>query len=510
MKTSKILMILFLFMNCLGALGINIVEKSELTPGDYHVGFRLTEYKDFSRTSSIQIVDFDLSAKEKARTIRMYMWYPSKGNDSNYNTLTDFFRKGIEDYGSVMDKEKVYNMVYDAPQFNRIPKSKIESILKRECISKEDVTELEGKFPVIILGQGYYYESPISHLILCEYLASHGYIVITCPLFGTNTKAIELNMIDFETQVKDLEFLLSKATELPNVDINNIAALGFDLGAMSATLMQMRNSNIKALITYDGGIMFEHNTTRLLNPSPYYQPEKLDVPAMIFTRTIEGNIQMGLKEDSTIFLNSPYSKKYLVRTEGMKHHYYTSYPTLEIESRPSPELAIKAYPIICSYTLNFFDFYLKNNEKGLQFIKDDPTRFNEDGVHISVEEIEAKEKPINLSMLEYAILNGEVDDGISLYHKAKSKNQIISEEKLNSLAYLFLYNYGRPHDAISIFKLIISEYPQSANAYDSLGEAYLYTKDYTKAKENYQKSLDLNPKNANAKRIINQLSKLNI
>ncbi len=507
MLKNLIVILLLVLSPCL--YGQNIIEKANLIAGKYHVGFQLKEYKDYSRTAILNSKDVTLLAEEQARTIRMYMWYPAKSNQQEPNTVKDFFTKQVEDFGK-LDQNKLEEIIYYAPQFNRIPKSKVDKLLMQECASVDNVSFAEGKFPVIILGQGYYYESPISHLVLCEYLASHGYIVMTCPLFGTNSKAVELNMIDFETQIRDLEFLMSKANELQNADLNSIAALGFDLGAMSATLVQMRNSNIKALITYDGGIMFEHNTTQLLNPSPYYQPEKLDVPTMIFTRTIEGNIQMGLKEDSTIFHHSPYAKKYLVRTEGMKHNYYTSLPVLGIESRPSPELAIKAYPIICSYTLNFFDFYLKNNEKGLQFIKDDPTRFNEDGVHISVEEIEAKEKPINLSMLEYAILNGEVDDGISLYHKARSKNQIISEEKLNSLAYLFLYNYGRPHDAISIFKLIISEYPQSANAYDSLGEAYLYTKDYTKAKENYQKSLDLNPKNANAKRIINQLSKLNI
>jgi tetratricopeptide (TPR) repeat protein len=45
----------------------------------------------------------------------------------------------------------------------------------------------------------------------------------------------------------------------------------------------------------------------------------------------------------------------------------------------------------------------------------------------------------------------------------------------------------------------VEAYPQSANVYDSLGEAYLLRGDKEKAIENYQKSLDLDPKSENAK-----------
>lgn len=508
MRLLKLGVIALILVFSTTVFGQNIIEKAGLVSGNYNVGFQLKEYKDYSRTASYSNDEVEVSSEDKARTIRMYMWYPAKNTQSETNTLKDFFAKGVEDFGKV-DQTKLHEMIYHAPQFNRIPKSKIDNILKQECISVDNAPFSESKFPVIILGQGYYYESPISHLVLCEYLASHGYIVLTCPLFGTNSKAVELNMVDFETQVKDMEFVLSKAYELSNADVSKIATLGFDLGAMSATLVQMRNANVKALITYDGGIIFKHNTERLLNPSPYYQPEKLDVPTMIFTRTIEGNIQMGLKEDSTIFLNSPYAKKYLVRTEGMKHQYYTSLPTLGIESRPSPDFAIKAYPVICNYTLNFLNYYLKDISSGLDFIKEDPSRFSESGVTITVEELDNKKKPLTTHTLEYAILNQGIEKGVSIYKNARSKKQTISEEELNAMAYLFLYNYGRPNDAIAIFKLIIEEYPQSSNAYDSLGEAYLYVKGYKQAKVNYQKSLELNPENANAQRIINQLEKLN-
>lgn len=509
MKTNRILFIIILFfISSINSKAQNIVDKTGLKQGEYQVGFNLTEYKDYSRTSITNSPLKQISSEEKARTVRMYMWYPAKLNNEKPNTLKDFFIQSLEDFGPINDKSKLDELVYFSPQFNRIPKSKIDKLLAQECISVNAAERAEGQFPVILLGQGYYYELPISHLILCEYLASHGYIVVTCPLFGTYSKAVELNMVDFETQVKDLEFILSKVFEYPGVDPERIAALGFDLGAMSATLLQMRNTNIKALVCYDGGIMFEHNTSRLLNPSPYYDPEKLNVPAMIFTRTIENNKAMGLKEDSTIFLSSPYSRKFIVRTENMKHKFYTSYPSLGVESIASPQLALNAYPIICDYTLNFFNYFLKNDQRGLQFINDDPSRFDEKEVKVSVEELSSKPIPLNPKLLESVILNYGFEEGARIYKMAKNKNEVISEDELNAIAYLLLYNYARATDAISMFKFIIEEYPQSANAYDSLGEAYLFIWDYKSALLNYKKSLELNPENENAKRIISQLEKV--
>jgi tetratricopeptide (TPR) repeat protein len=59
--------------------------------------------------------------------------------------------------------------------------------------------------------------------------------------------------------------------------------------------------------------------------------------------------------------------------------------------------------------------------------------------------------------------------------------------------------------AIEGFKLNVEAYPQSANVYDSLGEAYLLRGDKEKAIENYQKSLNLDPKSENAKEVLKKL-----
>jgi Tetratricopeptide repeat len=78
------------------------------------------------------------------------------------------------------------------------------------------------------------------------------------------------------------------------------------------------------------------------------------------------------------------------------------------------------------------------------------------------------------------------------------------ENDLNRLGYELI----RQQDleaAIKIFRLNVESYPQSANAYDSLGEAYMNLGDTSLAIENYKKSLELNPNNTGATEAIRKL-----
>jgi CubicO group peptidase (beta-lactamase class C family) len=97
---------------------------------------------------------------------------------------------------------------------------------------------------------------------------------------------------------------------------------------------------------------------------------------------------------------------------------------------------------------------------------------------------------------------------IQQYHElkaSKTKEYDFGEEALNTLGYRLLQE-RKIRDAIEIFKLNVEAYPQAFNPYDSLGEAYLLNQDKEQAIANYKKSLELNPQNANATRVIASLT----
>ena len=82
----------------------------------------------------------------------------------------------------------------------------------------------------------------------------------------------------------------------------------------------------------------------------------------------------------------------------------------------------------------------------------------------------------------------------------------VSEAELNRLGYYFLNAHGAPARAIEIFQLNVRAFPNSANVYDSLGEAYLAHADTALAVISYRRSLELDPNNGNAADILKRLA----
>jgi len=80
----------------------------------------------------------------------------------------------------------------------------------------------------------------------------------------------------------------------------------------------------------------------------------------------------------------------------------------------------------------------------------------------------------------------------------------IGEALLNDLGYEML-SVGRTRDAIDIFTLNVTTFPDYANGYDSLGEAYMEAGFTDQAIHNYERSLRLDPENANAAEILRAL-----
>ncbi|REC74336.1 hypothetical protein DRF60_17885 [Chryseobacterium elymi] len=105
------------------------------------------------------------------------------------------------------------------------------------------------------------------------------------------------------------------------------------------------------------------------------------------------------------------------------------------------------------------------------------------------------------------ILEGNFDEGLDAYRKAKAKelnHHLLSENYLNDVGYSLL-NKKDFTKAIDVFRLNTLLYTESANAYDSLGEAYMKAGQKEKAKETYQKLLQVNPANENAAKVLKTL-----
>jgi CubicO group peptidase (beta-lactamase class C family) len=116
-------------------------------------------------------------------------------------------------------------------------------------------------------------------------------------------------------------------------------------------------------------------------------------------------------------------------------------------------------------------------------------------------------RSITEGLLRLVVENG-VAAAIRRYRELKAQNANeydFSEMELNALGYQLL-QMKRVAEAIEIFKLNVEAYPQAANTYDSLGEAYMTHGDKDLAITNYKKSLELNPQNTGATRALATLT----
>ena len=98
-----------------------------------------------------------------------------------------------------------------------------------------------------------------------------------------------------------------------------------------------------------------------------------------------------------------------------------------------------------------------------------------------------------------AILAKGAAEPLADYREARRTDSalVINENGMNNMGYALL-RLKKIDDAIEVFKQNTEDYPNSANTWDSLAEAYMTKGEKDSAIKYYEKSLELNPQNTNA------------
>ena len=108
----------------------------------------------------------------------------------------------------------------------------------------------------------------------------------------------------------------------------------------------------------------------------------------------------------------------------------------------------------------------------------------------------------------FSILNTKgVDPAVQYFNTFFTREPqvpMFSEAEMNQAGYEYL-QAGKTREAIELFRLNMIAYPESWNVYDSFGEALLKDGQEDLAIENFERSLEINPDNENAKKILNEL-----
>lgn len=106
------------------------------------------------------------------------------------------------------------------------------------------------------------------------------------------------------------------------------------------------------------------------------------------------------------------------------------------------------------------------------------------------------------------ILRLGIEQGFASFLDASGTHQdttLLNENAMNRLAYRFL-RWGHLAEALALFRMNTLAYPNSANVYDSYGEALLKNGQHPEAAKQYAKAAALDPKNKNAQLISERLT----
>lgn len=149
-------------------------------------------------------------------------------------------------------------------------------------------------------------------------------------------------------------------------------------------------------------------------------------------------------------------------------------------------------------------------DKPWQLAKIDTTKISDQerieyGVETLIQQRE-KVKQMNRKNLLELINQGKTTEEIIRIIKSENKSDPyydISEYAINSFGYT-LMGKNKNEDALKVFKLNTELYPNGFNTWDSLGECFLILGKKEEGIIAYKKSLELNPKNKKAKKIINE------
>jgi dienelactone hydrolase len=495
------------------SLGLS-ADKSNFTYsvtfGPHPVGFRVVHQYDYSRVYKPAV---DLEGKpiagERARPIQTLIWYPAQPDTSARPML----------YGKYLDllaTEEIFDA--DSAQRDATIKAaiafygvgeKFETERMQSTRALWEAKQASGKFPVVIYAPGL--SNPaFENSDLCEYLASHGYVVVASPDMGARSRSMTRDIQGIQTQVADIGFLIGYLRNIPQADTSQIAVAGFSWGGISNVFAAVQDDRITALVCLDGTIRYGND---LLKEAKYVTPSRLTVPLLFLAQrapSLEELAQEGIDASASFLNDIKYSNFHLVTFHGMSHGYFSSGAIRLIPDEMFTESTAfevsESYSWMTRYILQFLNAYFKNDETARVYLKNSPEK---NGVprHLVAAQFRPALCPAPL-VPDFAreLEKQGFDKALLIWQEAKKKDAgfMLPEQEVDAYGYRLMRS-GKLNEAIAVFKLNVAMYPEGYKTYDSLAEAQAAGGDKQSAIANYKRSLELNSDNTNA---VERLKKL--
>ena len=343
------------------------------SPGPYAVGLKVVYQYDSKRPAPASDAGRPVHDKH-GRPLQTLVWYPAQKTAAAAMTVGDYVALAATQFH------------FDAPDLhNRWATSLLSASRAVPLWATRGATPAAGHFPVVIYSPS---QSSVAweNADLCEYLASHGYVVVASPSMGATTFDSDDDLPDINAQAADILFLIDYAKTLPDADLSKLAVAGWSWGGMANLFAAARDPRIDVLVALDGSMRYYPG---LIRAAGDVHPERMRIPLLFFT---EGEIT--LEELPYFYSQNPYfagpstlnawthGDLFTAHMLGMPHPGFSSM----FQRRWSQQKFVEnqkadydredvdvSYAWVARYTLEFLDARLKHDAAAQAFLRNTPT-----------------------------------------------------------------------------------------------------------------------------------------
>jgi pimeloyl-ACP methyl ester carboxylesterase len=358
-----------------------------LRPGPHPVGFRSHWQKDYSRRYDLVLDSKAPRASTKSpRPILINVWYPATRTDSPTPMRhRDYLRiesqdpqlaqiaAALIDYERrIVCKELIGKKLAELDEKER---ARLEALWDTLTAAYRDAPPVDRRFPMVIYHGGAQ-SSYEENAVFCEFLASHGYVVVGSAF--QDLSGDSFNIDGNHGSARDFEFLINHAGQMPNVDWQHIGLIGHSGGAQAVLLFRAHDASVvDAVVSLDTTQDYYSLKTRGWEVILTYVVDHVD--------NMDGPLLMVANDHAIFHLADTLVKsdRYYLTTHELGHNEFMAQGNirkmLECRARPDDRAVESAYQAaraqydaICECALLFFDAHLKGDRAGLEKLARQP------------------------------------------------------------------------------------------------------------------------------------------
>jgi pimeloyl-ACP methyl ester carboxylesterase len=524
------------YLQHIGALAVILLGASvrgagppgwgTLTPGPFTVGFKSSWRLDSSRVYNRVFDDKTTYSSDKSpRPILINMWYPAKPAKNlepmPHRGYLDI-RSSESQFSKLADELIGYEQDVVRWEVTRKPKQELtererkllEGLWNAATAAYRDAPPVEQRFPLVIYhsGGGSSFED---NAVLCEFLASHGYVVLGSAFQEPSGRSY--NIDGRLGSARDMEYLIAYAYGLPDVDWKHVGIVGHSAGAQAALMFQAQDASpVDAVVsldtTQDYTGLADHRWDDMIEP-------------ILENRSNSRKPLLFLANSHAVFEFADRltdAERYYLTVRNIGHNDFISQGTQQREfellaqpddrtRRTARDAARSAYTMICDCVVDFFDAHLKGdlNKKRALIKKFESNPLGGPAPHMSFVARgvsgpepfkDGSEMPPEPRQVRPLLAKHGVNSTITIlkaYHGKDPGAPIFQGNFAFALMYELLES-RQVQEAVAFQRMYRSFGQDVAKKFVSIGDRNLRFGDTIRARENFERARTLDPENTEA------------